>query len=152
MAQVGNTLSFAKSFDNSFFSGHFSEPVHVLLGGSKTEFIQPYATGLYFTKGGNQLQKLVDEAIMYKNQGFKAIKMKVGLDIETDVKHVEAVAEAIGPETKLMIDANHAYNLKEASKLCQCLEHRFDITWFEEPVSPELYDHYAQLRFQCCQL
>ena len=82
---------------------------------------------------------------MYKNQGFKAIKMKVGLDIETDVKHVEAVAEAIGPETKLMIDANHAYNLKEATELCQRLEH-LSITWFEEPVSPELYNHYAQLR------
>ena len=89
---------------------------------------------------------------MYKNQGFKAIKMKVGLDIETDKKHVEAVAEAIGPETKLMIDANHAYNLKEATELCSWLDQRFDITWFEEPVSPELYDHYAQLRFQCCQL
>ena len=89
---------------------------------------------------------------MYKNQGFKAIKMKVGLDIETDKKHVEAVAEAIGPDTKLMIDANHAYNLKEATELCSWLDQRFDITWFEEPVSPELYDHYAQLRFQCYQL
>ena len=37
--------------------------------------------------------------------------MKVGLDIDTDIKHVEAVRKAIGPDIKLMIDANHAYRL-----------------------------------------
>ena len=49
--------------------------------------------------------------MLYKNQGFKGIKMKVGLDIDTDIKHVEAVRKAIGPDIKLMIDANHAYRL-----------------------------------------
>lgn len=90
---------------------NFSQPICNLLGGCKTEKIQPYATGLYFTQGGNQLEKLCQEAIIYKNQGFKGIKMKVGLDIDTDIKHVEAVRKAIGPDIKLMIDANHAYRL-----------------------------------------
>ena len=38
-------------------------------------------------------------------------------------------------------------SLKEAAELSTKLEH-LDIFWFEEPVSPELYDHYAQLRLK----
>ena len=73
------------------------------------------------------------------------MKMIVGLGIENDVKRVNAVRNAIGSEIKLMIDANHAYNLKESLVLCQKLE-KFNISFFEEPVSPEQYDMYAQIR------
>ena len=55
---------------------HFSLPIHTLLGGQKSKKILPYATGLYFTKTENLKGKLVDEALEYARQGFKAIKMK----------------------------------------------------------------------------
>ena len=42
------------------------------------------------------------------------MKMKVGLGIEEDIANVKLVREAIGPDVNLMIDANHAYNLREA--------------------------------------
>jgi len=44
-----------------------------------------------------------------------------------------------------MIDANHAYSLTEAKKLAKALE-PCQIFWFEEPVSPEYYSNYSQLR------
>jgi len=124
---------------------HFGMSVSSLLGGRKREKIKPYATGLYFIKCDDQKQKLIDEAIGYKEQGFKGLKMKVGLGIAKDIEYVNAIRKAIGDEMELMIDSNHAYSLKEAAMLARQVEH-LNISWFEEPVSPESYSCYKQLR------
>lgn len=124
-----------------------NQPVSVLLGGVKNPEIHPYATGLYFERVENLEKKLVDEALLYKSQGFKAIKMKVGLGIEPDTHYVKAVRKAIGDDIKLMIDANHAYSYKEALELALKVE-KYNISWFEEPVSPEDYDGYKKLRLR----
>ncbi|WP_422080403.1 mandelate racemase/muconate lactonizing enzyme family protein [Ulvibacterium sp.] len=121
------------------------QPVSVLLGGIKNPIIEPYATGLYFTKVDNLEEELVSEALHYKKEGFKAIKMKVGLGIEKDVANVAAIRRAIGTDMRLMIDANHAYNYREAFELAQKVS-LYDISWFEEPVSPEDYEGYRRLR------
>jgi D-galactarolactone cycloisomerase len=124
---------------------HFGMPVSKLLGGRKNESIKPYATGLYFSNGGDCLGRLVDEAIEYKDRGFMGIKMKVGLGIKRDVEYVTAIRKAIGDDVELMIDSNHAYSLNESIRLSNKLE-SLNIGWFEEPLSPEHYDNYRQLR------
>ncbi|SDE42564.1 D-galactarolactone cycloisomerase [Pricia antarctica] len=121
------------------------QPVSVLLGGIKNPIIAPYATGLYFTRVDNLEELLVEEALLYKSQGFKATKMKVGLGIDKDIKYVAAIRKAIGPDMRLMIDSNHAYSYREAIELARKVE-KYDISWFEEPVSPEDYDGYRRLR------
>lgn len=123
----------------------FGQPVNLLLGGKHRNQVRPYATGLYFSKSGSLAQKLADEALTYVDQGFEAIKMKVGLTIKEDFENVKKVREAIGDDMKLMVDANHAYSLREAVELCRLIE-PFNISWFEEPVSPEFYKHYRELR------
>lgn len=121
------------------------QPVHLLLGGKKRDSIIPYATGMYFTNGGNLSDMLSSEAKQYVKLGYKAMKMKVGLDIVEDIENVKRVREAIGPDINLMIDANHAYNLREAIQLAKAVE-PYNIYWFEEPISPEYYEQYAELR------
>ena len=122
------------------------QPVHLLLGGKKRDTITPYATGMYFSNGSEALSKVLSkEAKKYVDQGFKAMKMKVGLGIKEDIENVKKVRDAIGPDINLMIDSNHAYNLREAIYLAKALE-SFDIYWFEEPISPEYYGQYAELR------
>ncbi len=121
------------------------QPVYMLLGGKMRECITPYATGLYFTRCNNLADKLCEEAKMYVDMGFKAMKMKVGLGIEEDINIVRKVRETIGDEIQLMIDSNHAYNLREAVQLSRAVE-QYNIGWFEEPISPEFYDQYAELR------
>ncbi|WP_026231797.1 mandelate racemase/muconate lactonizing enzyme family protein [Neolewinella persica] len=121
------------------------QPVSVLLGGRHRERVLPYATGLYFSEGEGLANRLACEATEYVKQGFKAIKMKVGLTIEQDLANVRAVRAAIGDNIKLMVDANHAYSLREATELARKIE-KYDIGWFEEPVSPEFYHHYKALR------
>ena len=120
-------------------------PVSSLLGGQHRNKVVPYATGLYFSDSKTLEEDLVAEAKDYVNQGFKAIKMKVGLSIKQDVRNVKSVRAAIGPDIQLMVDSNHAYSLREAVELARKIE-PYDIGWFEEPVSPEFYDQYAQLR------
>ncbi|WP_163397310.1 mandelate racemase/muconate lactonizing enzyme family protein [Flavobacterium fluviatile] len=121
------------------------QPVHQLLGGKKRDTIVPYATGMYFTDGGVMADKLCKEASEYVDLGYKAMKMKVGLTLEEDIENVKKLRETIGPDVKLMIDSNHAYNLREAVQLANAVE-QYDISWFEEPISPEYYDQYAELR------
>jgi len=121
------------------------QPVHLLLGGKKRDRIIPYATGMYFTKAEKLSEKLSSEARQYADLGYKAMKMKVGLSIEEDIENVKMVREAIGTDIHLMIDANHAYNLREAVQLARAVE-PYNIYWFEEPLSPENYGQYAELR------
>lgn len=123
----------------------FSQPVSVLMGGQHRKWVIPYATGLYFSESDNLTVKLVDEARSYVDQGFKAIKMKVGLSVTQDIALVKAVRKAIGNDIELMVDSNHAYSLREATALAKAIE-QYDIGWFEEPVSPEYYHQYRELR------
>ncbi|MHC4165813.1 MAG: mandelate racemase/muconate lactonizing enzyme family protein [Planctomycetota bacterium] len=121
------------------------QPVSVLLGGRRRESVRTYATGMYFTEAESLPETLAREALGYKERGFDAMKMKVGLNIAEDIDNVRAVRAAIGSDIDLMIDANHAYSLTEAKELARAVE-PCRITWFEEPVSPENYSGYSQLR------
>jgi len=123
----------------------FNQPVSVLLGGQFRERVLPYATGLYFSDSNQLANDLAIEAASYVDQGFKAIKMKVGLSIKADIENVKAVRAMIGNDVKLMVDSNHAYSLREATELARLIE-PYNIGWFEEPISPEYYDQYRQLR------
>ncbi|WP_299627823.1 mandelate racemase/muconate lactonizing enzyme family protein [uncultured Tenacibaculum sp.] len=120
-------------------------PVSTLLGGVFRDKIKPYATGLYFMDPDNPTKHFKEEAESYVKQGFKAIKMKVGLGIEEDYKNIKKVREIIGDDIQLMVDSNHAYSLREATILANKIE-PFNIGWFEEPISPEFYKQYKELR------
>jgi len=124
---------------------HLNVPVHQLLGGKKRNIITPYATGLYFREENDLPKALAEEAIEYKELGYRAVKMKVGMTIKDDIEMVRAVRKAIGDDMELMVDSNHAYNLREAKVLSKAIE-EYNIGWFEEPVSPEMHDQYAELR------
>ncbi len=125
------------------------QPISTLLGGRFRERVQVYATGLYFTDAmdaeGEMERLLAEEAKGYVEQGYSAVKMKVGLGIERDIKNVRAIRKAIGDNVKLAVDSNHAYNVREAIELARKME-EYDIMWFEEPVSPDDYQGYKELR------
>ena len=77
--------------------------------------------------------------------GAKAIKMKVGgVPINEDVERVRVVRETIGPEIKLLVDANNAYTAHEAIKLARKIE-KYEPFWFEEPVAPDDYRGHARV-------
>ena len=110
-----------------------------LLGGRVRSRVAVYATGLYYTEGEFP-DRLLDEARGYVDAGFAGMKTKVGgLSLEEDIRRVAAIREAIGPDVKLMVDANHAYNASTASRIGRWLA-ELDVFWFEEPVNPRDID------------
>ncbi len=121
-------------------------PISQLLGGNFRDRVQVYATGLYRTEAAmRDLSLLAREAERYVDQGFRAVKMKVGFGLQEDLARVRTVREAIGPGVGLMVDANHAYDASTAIALGRMLE-PYDIGWFEEPVVPEDREGYRRVR------
>jgi D-galactarolactone cycloisomerase len=120
-------------------------PVNMLIGGRIRDQVPVYATGLYYTK--NEMDGgLALEAQSYAEQGFLGMKTKVGgLPIEKDVQRVKLIREVIGPDIKLMVDANQAYNTHTAIRVGNML-HNSDILWFEEPVNAQDLESYLQVK------
>lgn len=129
------------------------QPIHKLLGGSFRNSIAAYATGCYYRgedylNHRSSLESLATEARSYVEAGFKILKIKVGLlSIEDDIERVSAIREAVGPNTQILVDCNHAYNVYTAIRMAKQLE-KFDIRWIEEPVPPEDYIGYREIRNQ----
>jgi len=122
-------------------------PLYQLLGGKTNNKIPVYGYGMMLQK--KSVEELCElfkkEANQIKEKNFKAMKMKVGLGPKEDLKLVSAVREAIGNDFKLMVDANHAYNKNDALYVGRGLD-EMEIYWFEEPVAPEDYDGYKELK------
>ena len=122
-------------------------PLYQLLGGKTNNKIPVYGYGMMLQK--KSVEELCElfkkEANKIKEKNFKAMKMKVGLGPKEDLKLVSAVREVIGNDFKLMVDANHAYNKNDALYVGRGLD-EMEIYWFEEPVAPEDYDGYKELK------
>ena len=122
-------------------------PLYQLLGGKTNDKIPVYGYGMMLQKKTvDELCELFkNEASQIKEKNFKAMKMKIGMGPKEDLKLVSAVRDAIGSEFKLMVDANHAYNKNDALYVGKGLD-EMNIYWFEEPVAPEDYDGYKELK------
>jgi L-fuconate dehydratase len=80
-----------------------------------------------------KLRRLCREAVA---QGFTHFKMKVGGDLESDRGRAAAVREEIGPQRRLMMDANQRWDVPEAIASIRRLAD-FEPYWIEEPTSPD---------------
>jgi D-galactarolactone cycloisomerase len=133
------------------FGKSLNLPVHALIGGAFRDRIQAYATGCYYRGEdyldiSKSLPLVTEEAASYVKSGFKIIKIKIGLLNFTDeIARVEAIRSAIGPDTALLVDCNHAYNAHQAITIGKHLE-RLDVRWMEEPVTPEDREGYRRVR------
>jgi D-galactarolactone cycloisomerase len=147
--QKGVTLSALSAVDIALWDikgQALGLPVYKLLGGAYRNRARVYATGLYEPQGVPDIEgALVEEALGYKEDGFTGLKLKIGYDLETDLRYVRAIREAIGTRMALMVDANHAYNASEAIRLARALE-PYDVHWFEEPVPPEDLEGYLEVK------
>jgi L-fuconate dehydratase len=83
--------------------------------------------------GDDQVRRLSREAVA---AGFGHLKLKVGRDLEDDVRRCAIVREAIGPERGLMVDANQVWSVPDAIPWIERLA-EFDLYWVEEPTSPD---------------
>ncbi|MGE0798520.1 MAG: mandelate racemase/muconate lactonizing enzyme family protein [Lautropia sp.] len=124
---------------------HFQAPIHALLGGPIRSEVAAYATGLYRRRDDDHARYLCEEAAGYVERGFGAVKLKTGFGVDHDIRMTQAVRDAIGSDVRLMVDANHGYDVADALRYGRAVAD-LDIGWFEEPVMPEDIDGYVQLR------
>lgn len=124
---------------------HFGVPIHRLLGGPLRTSVRAYATGTYRVEHGDPLEYVVDEVAGYVEQGFHAVKLKIGFDVDADAALIRAVRRRIGPKPRLMLDANHGFDAVEAIALGRAVADQ-SIDWFEEPVIPEDLASYREVR------
>ena len=125
------------------------QPVGRLLGGRYRDRVQPYASLLM-----DEPDKLRTHLLAVKAQGFRAFKIGWGpfgrRNSATDEAIVKAAREAVGSESRLMVDAGgsdahwtHGYKwaLNTAKMLAD-----HDVYWFEEALNPDALEDYVKLR------
>ncbi len=125
------------------------QPVGRLLGGRYRERVQPYASLLM-----DEPAKLRDHLLAVKAQGFRAFKIGWGpfgrRNARMDRMIVAAAREAVGPESRLMVDAGgsdahwpngYKWALNTARMLAD-----YDVHWFEEALNPDALEDFVKLR------
>ncbi len=125
------------------------QPIGRLLGGRYRERIQPYASLLM-----DEPERLTDHLLKVKSQGFRAFKIGWGpfgrKNAKTDQAIVRAARDAVGSDSKLMVDAgaSDAYwsnGYKWALRTSQMLA-EYQVDWFEEALTPDALQDFALLR------
>ncbi|MGP3939684.1 enolase C-terminal domain-like protein [Streptomyces sp. 6N106] len=102
-------------------------------------YVREHGYPAYTTSAGwlgyddTKLARLCQEAV---DQGWNSVKLKVGANLEDDIRRCRIAREVIGPDRRLMIDANQILGVEEAVTWATALR-EFDIWWFEEPTSPD---------------
>jgi len=124
---------------------HFGVPVSTLLGGRFRDSVRAYATGSFKRDGVDRIADNVAEMVRHRDAGFHAAKLKIGFGPDEDLAVIRAVREAVGPDMRLMIDANHGYDVLEAISVGRQAA-QYGIDWFEEPVIPEQLSAYRAVR------
>lgn len=116
-------------------------PLYQLLGGKCREKVPVYATALY----PEEPSKVAKRARGFAEQGFHGVKIKVGFDLDQDIRIVRAVRQELGKDFSIMTDANQGYTLdvalKAADAFADCAAY-----WLEEPLFVEDIEGHAILR------
>jgi D-galactarolactone cycloisomerase len=116
-------------------------PLHRLLGGKCRDKVPVYATALY----PEEPSKVAQRARKFADQGFHGVKIKVGFDLDQDIRIVRAVRKELGNDFIVMTDANQGYSvdvaLKASDAFADC-----GAFWLEEPLFVEDIEGHAILR------
>ncbi len=90
----------------------------------------------------DKLRRLCEEAVA---EGYKHVKLKVGADLDDDLRRCAIARDVLGPDGHLMIDANQVWDVPEAIAWMQALA-PFDPLWIEEPTHPDDILGHAAIR------
>lgn len=116
-------------------------PLWGLWGGAD---VRPQETDVTLPIG--PLDQVVDTAQAWFARGFRIFKMKVGLEVDEDIRRMEAVCAAC-PDTKLVLDANQGFSLEQASECIRAIERwHLPVMLFEQPVAREDVEGFVALR------
>lgn len=90
-------------------------------------------------------EKLARLAAQAVADGFRTIKLKVGLSVEDDIRRCSIARSVVGPDVHIAVDANQRWDVGVAIPWLQKLT-AFDLAWVEEPTSPDDILGHATIR------
>jgi L-alanine-DL-glutamate epimerase-like enolase superfamily enzyme len=105
-------------------------PLYELLGPTRSEIL----TSVTLSIEGTAVS--VARALEFQAQGFKALKIKCGLDVEEDVARVRAVRRAVGDAMRISLDANQGYSVETTLRVLADLR-GCNIAFIEQPVAAD---------------
>ncbi|MFB8241731.1 mandelate racemase/muconate lactonizing enzyme family protein [Kitasatospora purpeofusca] len=117
-------------------------PVHRLLGGPIRETVDCYASPVALHADPEDSAR---QALGFVDDGFKALKVKIGRGERTDRAHLTAVREAVGADIEILTDVNCAYDLDQATRVGAVLAD-LGISWYEEPLQVDDLANLGELR------
>lgn len=109
---------------------HAGVPLYQFLGGNNNKVLQTD-----YTVSIGDPEKMKADAIKFKEQGFPAIKVKLGESLEKDVARIKAIREGIGPEHPLRIDANQGWKTADNAIAVLKALAPYNIEYCEEPIA-----------------
>jgi D-galactarolactone cycloisomerase len=115
-------------------------PLYQLLGGKCRDKVPVYATALY----PEEPSKVAQRARAFAEQGFHGVKIKVGFDLDQDIRIVRAVRQELGKDFIVMTDANQGYSIDVALKASDAFAD-CGAFWLEEPLFVEDVEGHATL-------
>ncbi len=104
-----------------------------LLGGPVRDEVPVYGSGGFCSYSPERLREQLGG---WAEQGMTRVKMKVGREPGRDFARVATARQAVGPRVGLMVDANGAYERKQALEKAAAFA-ELGVVWFEEPVSSD---------------
>ena len=104
-------------------------PVYKLMGGARKSIVTDITISV------NAPEEMARDARTAVRRGYDCLKVKVGIDPELDVARLAAVREAVGKDICIRIDANQAWNAKQAVRILNQMQDKgLDIEFVEQPV------------------
>jgi L-alanine-DL-glutamate epimerase-like enolase superfamily enzyme len=108
----------------------YNLPLYKLLGGARRKLVTDYTISL---NSPGEMARDSREAVQ---EGYKALKVKVGVDFQLDMERIKAVRDAVGNNVLLRVDANQGWKPKEAIRTIRFMEDwGLDIELVEQPVA-----------------
>jgi len=114
-------------------------PLYAVLGGGKRSFWTDNTIGIA------EPDYMAEKAVDFKNQGFQAIKVKLGTTKDQDVERITKIRAAIGEDLPIRIDANQGWDYKTAVATLKALE-PLGIEYCEQPIAYWDYENMRRIR------
>lgn len=128
---VGNTSAKA-AVDMALwdlYGQKYGIPVYKLMGGARKKIVTDITISV------NDPETMVRDSLIALERGYDCLKMKVGINPEMDVARLKAVRQAVGNNVTIRIDANQAWNAKQAVKILNAMQEQgLQIELVEQPV------------------
>ena len=115
---------------HDIFGKTAGKPLFRVMGGYRDEVLTDLTLSIKKPK------EMAEDAVKAVERGFKALKVKVGVDPKEDVERIKQIRKAIGSDTAIRIDANQGWTVKQAIETLNKLQ-PFEIEFVEQPVQAE---------------